>query len=72
MPAVAATSAACSCAWASYGLLEGDIYIWGPNAAGVASSLAQGVLFLLFGCPGAREHSREPSSLSPTKEEVGV
>ena len=68
VPAVAATSAACSSCWGAYGLLEGDIYIWGPNIAGVVFSLAQGVLFLIFGCPGARG---EPAS--PTKGEgLGV
>ena len=46
-------SAACSVLWALYGLLEGDAYVWGPNVAGVLCSAAQGLLFLLFGCPKA-------------------
>ena len=51
VPAVTVASAACSVLWALYGLLEGDAYVWGPNVAGVLCSAAQGLLFLLFGCP---------------------
>ena len=53
VPAVTVASAACSVLWALYGLLEGDAYVWGPNVAGVLCSAAQGLLFLLFGCPKA-------------------
>lgn len=54
VPAVTAASAACSALWTLYGLLEGDAYVWGPNAAGVVFSAAQGGLFVLFGCPGGK------------------
>ena len=53
VPAVTVASAACSVLWALYGFLEGDAYVYGPNVAGVVCSAAQGLLFLLFGCPKA-------------------
>ena len=53
VPAVTVASAACSVLWALYGFLEGDAYVYGPNVAGVFCSAAQGLLFLLFGCPKA-------------------
>ena len=44
-------SAVCSLLWSCYGYLEGDVYIWGPNAVGLVFAVFQGLLFLCFGCP---------------------
>ena len=52
-------SAVCSLLWSCYGYLEGDVYIWGPNAVGLVFAVFQGLLFLCFGCPRRAENPEE-------------
>ena len=52
-PSVTLASAACSLLWTLYGRDIGDLYVWGPNVAGLAFSLAQLGLFGIFGMPPA-------------------
>ena len=49
VPSVTAASLACSALWTAYGRLEGDVFLWGPNAAGFACSLLQVALFVRYG-----------------------
>ena len=55
-PSVTAASLACSLLWTLYGRLVDDIYLWGPNAVGLAFALLQCLLFLKYGRPTPANH----------------
>ncbi|KAH8068640.1 sugar transmembrane transporter [Aureococcus anophagefferens] len=60
-PSVTLASAACSLLWTLDGRDIGDLYVWGPNVAGLAFSLAQLGLFGIFGMPPA------PADMRPAR-----
>lgn len=51
--AMTLSSATCSSAWMLYGRDIGDVYVWGPNAAGLVFSAMQLALYFHFGKPGS-------------------
>ena len=64
-PLSTGASLACTSLWTLYGSIIGDIYLWGPNLAGLCLSLGQGTLFLVYGCPSVAPKALGGGKTSP-------
>mmetsp|Transcript_13033 Transcript_13033/g.31937 ORF Transcript_13033/g.31937 Transcript_13033/m.31937 type:complete len:268 (-) Transcript_13033:293-1096(-) len=62
----------CSASWTTYGILEGDVFVWGPNSLAVALAIGQVSLIVLYPATSKATKAAEGKRGSPEKSPVRV